>query len=121
MAAKRMTMRKIREVLRLSFEAGLSIRQIKASRLAGGFTIVFTGEDFSSLAKELLPELSEEDCTLFCITIKTNMAFGKKEELHKKEKLFAYRFSKEYSAGHLSRHHYTYELYGEKAQEYFGG
>ena len=31
MSAKRMTMRKIREILRLSLEAGLSIRQIKAS------------------------------------------------------------------------------------------
>ena len=31
MSAKRITMRKIRDVLRLRFAAGLSIRQIKAS------------------------------------------------------------------------------------------
>ena len=61
MAAKRTTMRKIREILRLRYAAGLSIRQIKASTKVsvGAIQKLLTKADALGLGWPLPPELDD--------------------------------------------------------------
>ena len=62
MSAKRITMRKIRDVLRLRFAAGLSIRQIRASTKVslGAIQKLLARAEEEGLAWPLPPELDDE-------------------------------------------------------------
>ena len=62
MSAKRITMRKIRDVLRLRFAAGLSIRQIKASTKVsvGAIQKLLAKAEEEGLSWPLPPELDDE-------------------------------------------------------------
>ena len=62
MPTKRMTMRKIREILRLSLEAGLSIRQIKASTKVsvGGIQKILSRAKSLSLSWPLPEDLTDD-------------------------------------------------------------
>jgi transposase len=64
MSAKRITMRKIRDVLRLRFAAGLSMRQIRASTKVsvGAIQKLLAKAEEEGLGWPLPPELDDENC-----------------------------------------------------------
>ena len=66
MSGKRITMRKIREILRLRHEGGLSIRQIKASTKisVGAIQKLLAKADALGLVWPLTPELTDNQLAL---------------------------------------------------------